>query len=542
MKKTIVLALSTLALASALPAAAAPSVITADGFLRSRGIMANLTKGKDEDPDLLVDTRLRLRLTFSPTEYVKVVYFGEIDYQWGDASYGAAGMAAGRTAGTQPSTRNQGGGIGGDTVNLETKQLYAEVKFPNTPLTVAVGLQGIPDNWDNTFLTFDMAALKFNLKAGMSDVNVFWSKFGEGNRLNPKNNRTAGDGDDNASNAPGASRAEDDIDLYGAQIQLKPIPALKLGADLYYYRNQGSNTNSAGYKGDWFTSNVWTDGSALGATRFITAEDASLYYAGLNAAYNLPFLSVSGWGMYNFGTVKLNRWRNTSTTASTTVDPVTHAVTNTPAVNSAVKEKEEDVKLKGIAASGKVQAKFAGAAVSVRGIYYSAAGTNAEKSKAAFIPWGLGEPPNFGDEHLMIMTGDLFTCTYGNPPGMAMNDAAYTGFGLLGAILSASYSPPALKDLYIKSSAGMFRARSSNVFGMDRQGKNLGTEVAARVGYKFMGSVDVSLNAATVWLGDFYDETVAASGAAKGTSGSFGNGKDDPDRPYVAYAMMQVPF
>lgn len=519
MKKKIVLALSTLALASALPAAAA-TTITADGWLRDRGIMANLTKGKDQDPDLLVDQRFRLRFTFSPTEYIKVVYFGEIDLQWGDASYATA--------------RNQGGGLGGDTVNFETKNLYAEVKFPNTPLTVTAGLQGLGDNWDGSFIGMDGTALKFNIKSGISTVDVYWSKFYEGNRLNPQTNKTSTDGDDGSNAGLGSSRADDDADLYAANIQLKPTDRFKVGADLYYYRNQGSFAGAN--LNEWWASKVWVDGSNLttgtgGGSQFISVEDTSLYYVGLNAAYTLPFLSVSGWGSYNFGTLKLNRWDRTAPTPPAT------------AVTAATRTGEEDVKVRGVAASAKVQTTFAGATIGLRGIYYSAAGTDPGKSSAQLVPWGPGEPLPFAGEGLILMLGDALVCTYGAPPAMAMQDAAWAGFGLVGGVLSTSYVPPADPNFYVKASGGMFRSRSSSVFGNDRKGKILGTEVAARLGYKFMGSVDVSVNAATAWLGDFYDETVSVTpGATKGTAGTYGHGKDDPDRPYIAYLAMNVPF
>ena len=76
---------------------------------------------------------MRMKFEFG-TENVKAVWFGEIDFAtWGDTS-GVAG-------------RNQGGALGGDSINIESKNVYLWFKIPDTSLDFTVGLQNVTDDY-----------------------------------------------------------------------------------------------------------------------------------------------------------------------------------------------------------------------------------------------------------------------------------------------------------------------------------------------------------------------------------------------------------
>jgi hypothetical protein len=77
-----------------------------------------------------------------------MVYKNEIDFEWGDASFDNA--------------RGQGGGLGGDTINLETKNVYMELMVPDTPVKATIGLQGITlhKGW---WISDDAAAARFDM-------------------------------------------------------------------------------------------------------------------------------------------------------------------------------------------------------------------------------------------------------------------------------------------------------------------------------------------------------------------------------------------
>ncbi len=447
MKKKLLVALSsTLAIAMALPAFAKDHSI--NGFYRVRFMQYGQKLAKDMEPNTLVDQRARFKWTMGLNEYVSVTYYGEVDMQYGDAAYGGA------RGGAPGSTRNQGGAIGGDTVNLETKNLYVNVKVPDTPVSARVGLQGFGDNWDLVFVGADMAGVKVSAKLDAFNVTGIWSKWQEG---------SAG-GDSN----------EDDVDFWGLQVGLKPVQGLKLGVDGYYINANG-------------------DGS-LGIP--VSAGD-DLYYLGVNAAYKLPQVNLKAWAFYNFGTMNA--------------------------------EGDEEADVSGWAASIKGTTSLAGAKVGLRLFYFSGDDDAADGDvNSAVLLTTAQENFPFYMDNLMLLTPDATWTTIGSE-GYGFNDAQAAGYGLWGAILSTSYVPPTMKQAYAKVSVGYMAAVEDdrNTAGTKREGNSLGTEIAARVGYKVAEIVDVSLNGSILSLGDFFDKQA---------------GGEDPDNPYVLYAMVNVGF
>jgi hypothetical protein len=97
-----------------------------------------------------------------------LVYKNEIDMEWGD---GAAGVG-----------RNTGGGLGGDQINLETKNVYLEFMVPDTPVKATLGLQGITlhKGW---FISDDIGAARFDMNFDPISVTTYWAGAGglEGN-------------------------------------------------------------------------------------------------------------------------------------------------------------------------------------------------------------------------------------------------------------------------------------------------------------------------------------------------------------------------
>ncbi len=251
MKKKLLVALSsTLAVAMALPAFAKDHSL--NGYFRTRFMMTDFNNARSEDsPTKIVDQRARFKWTFGLNEYVSVTYYGEVDIQYGDASYGKTNTGA-------LTTRNDGGRLGGDTVNLETKNIYLNVKIPDTPVAARIGLQGYGDHWDYALVAADMAGVKFSGKTDMVSGNVGWFKWGEG--------------------AQTADNVENDIDFYAVQLAFQPMGGLSLGTDLYWLNVNGSGYGSAGF------------------------SNADIYWLGVNGKYKAGPVSLSGWFAYNFGT------------------------------------------------------------------------------------------------------------------------------------------------------------------------------------------------------------------------------------------------
>jgi hypothetical protein len=132
-----------------------------NGINRVKFISADNLDGNDDTDDNknFVKQRLRMYFTSIASENLKVVYKNEIDFEWGDDSYTNA--------------RGQGGALGGDTVNLETKNIYMEFMIPDTPVKTTIGLQGVTlhKGW---FISDDIAAARFDLNFDPVTVMAYW--------------------------------------------------------------------------------------------------------------------------------------------------------------------------------------------------------------------------------------------------------------------------------------------------------------------------------------------------------------------------------
>ncbi|WP_025322865.1 hypothetical protein [Deferrisoma camini] len=455
MKKKLLVALSsTLAVAMALPAFAKDHSI--NGFFRTRFMMTDFDNSRSEDgPTKIVDQRFRAKWTMGLNEYVSVTYYGEVDMQWGDLSYAGYGADGHRT------TRNDGGRLGGDTVNLETKNLYLNVKIPDTPVSARVGLQGYADHWNYSLFAADMAGLKFSAKTDMVSGNVAWFKWGEG--------------------AQTADNTENDIDLYAVQAAFQPIGGLSLGADFYWLNVNGAGYGSAGF------------------------SNADIYWLGVNGKYKIGPAALSGWVAYNFGTA------------------------DSAAANG------DDLDISAFA--GSVAAAFSpmeGVKAKLLALYFSGDDDSGDTDQNSWTIPQSGEDFFFGTEGFMLMMADLYWTTWGFE-GFG-EGAVVSGNGLWAVALTGQYNPPAMKGVYVKGGVGYFSAveddRTPNDGADDHDGTGLGTEVFVRTGMKVAETVDVSLNAAYAFLGDYFNDMAVDD-----------DGKtDDPNNPYELYVMVNVPF
>ncbi len=458
MKRKLVTALcGTLALAMAVPAFAKDHSI--NGYFRARFMTFDLDNSKSEDsPKMGVDQRFRAKWTMGLNEYVSVVYYGEVDFQYGDVSYGMGKKfvdTKGDTYVVRVGNRNDGGGIGGDTVNLETKNLYLDVKIPDTPVAVRVGLQGYADHWSYSLWAADMAGVKVSFKTDMVSGNVAWFKWSEG--------------------SPSIDNKENDQNLYALQTAFSPVGGLSVGADFYWLDVGNEDTG---------------------------ASSADIMWAGLNAKYKVGPAALSGWFAYNFGSAG-------------------------------------DVDYSAFA--GSLSAAFApapGFKAKVLALYFSGDDDNTDTDVNSWYIPKPGEDFFFGPEGFMLMLADLYLNTEGGA-GIITGygqQAVVGGWGLWGVGVTGQFSPAAVKGLYVKGGVGYFATTTDeikNSTGKDeRDGTGLGTEIFVRVGKKIAELVDVSLNASYAILGDFYADQATDD---KGKT-------DDPNNPYLAYLMVNVPF
>jgi len=438
------------------------------------------TKDEEGDSRQMIDQRLRMMLTYSLNDNVSIVYHGEIDTVWGETSKGNIGG---------------GGKLGSDGVNVETKNVYLDLKSGGT--SARLGIQTIADSYQGIAFFDDMAGVNFTHKMGNTTLNLAYSKWDEGTSSNSRSNY-------------------DDSDLYVADIKQKFNDNFTVGASVYFLQDNtqedlataaglaciDANANNKCDAGE--TVIVPTAAGAAGSS--LNARESELYYYGLNAAVKFGNFGIDGFFLMMDGE------------------------------NDYLNKADNDIEA--YAASAKVNMKLGNGDVGLRAMYFSD-DDDAKDDGAWRTPTGRYD---FVNDNLMQFLTDKFICNYGKER-YAMADAAEAGYGLLGLVASGNHKLPA--DMYLNWGAGYFRAledeRNGGAKHIDnREGKTLGWEVAARVGKKFFEKVDVSLNGSYADYGDFYDYT--STGLSFNTDGSVKTLGDDPDATYKAYLMVNVPF
>ncbi len=389
----------------------------------------------------LVDQRLRLKLDGKVNDSLSFVYYGEVDFQWGDNSYTTA--------------RNDGGAVGGDTVNLETKNAYIDVKFQDD-VTARFGLQGFYDRLDQVFFATDMSGVKVDFKAGAIDLTAGMFNLIENDYAK-----------------------SDNLYLWALQASFPAQGNLSLGADYYYFQNRGPATY-------WNTIGTADMDAVLDGvgTWSATRMDMDLHYLGLKGDFKVSEeTSVNGWLFYNTGTVE---------------DPA------------------GDTDVDGYAASVRGTFKLGSADAAARIFYFSGDDDLSDGDASFFVNPLATESYAFGDDGFMIFLQDVNWANIGQY-GFALTDAAYAGYGLLGGNFTLAMKPADKVDF--KCGLGYFASQEDVLAAADprtdRAGTTLGTEVFVRAGYTFENNLNLSLNGSYAALGDFYDN--AGGGTAVNT-------------------------
>lgn len=479
MKRTTIGALCLLMLcALTVPAFALETKLS--GFYNLRAISDNFAARNNyiaslddqAKTDNVVDQRLRMKLDSKVNEYLGFTYYGEVDMQWGDTSYsGSPG-------------RNDGGAIGGDTTNVETKNIYVDINVPEKDTAFRVGLQGFADNYNYTLFGADMAGIKVKTTLGAADLTAGWFKLIEG-----------------------GFEQSDDVNLWAVQTRFAPSEDLMYGFDYYFYNNQGSQEYATFFGTADIAAVLFDDGAGNAGTGTWTKDrsDMKLHYIGGHADFKVGGVTLNGWLNANIGSVDNLTINSTST----------------------------DVDVQGFAGSVKASTELNGIKFNVRGTFFSG-DDDLSDGDANFVVNPLAtESFAFATDGFMIMTPDIGWNSVGQY-GFAMVDAAWAGYGLFSVNLTAKYKPTAAT--YIKGGVGYFSSLEDTVKDdrTSRKGTNLGTEFFLRAGVKVFENLDLSLNGAYATLGDFYDNNGGGKAVNKVTT--------DIDDPFEVYAKMTLSF
>jgi len=266
LKKTVAIATAVGALAAvSVPAFALENEF--HGMYRLRAMMSNYensaggTLAKDASTLSVFEQRARIQYIAKANDDLKLVTHFEIDSSWGDTAYNNG--------------RGMGGGMGADTVNFETKNVYLDFNCPLTGANVKVGIQPISDAYKGVFVVDDMGGIFAAKKLGALTLTGGFARLQDYNPATP------------GVNASPIGRKN--LDLYALDGKYAISKDLTVGGSYYLLSKDdlynAQNIHMIGVNGAAKFGNITTDaflayqtGDALDSTATVK-KDLSAYAA-----------------------------------------------------------------------------------------------------------------------------------------------------------------------------------------------------------------------------------------------------------------------
>lgn len=470
-KGLIVLLVAAVAVAFALPAMAdvTPKNLNVSGFYRAKAWVSNFdglgTLANEPPTSAFVEQRARAKFDFG-TENVKAVWFIESDLLFGDNSGAVA--------------RNQGGALGGDSIQLETKNLYLWFKVPDTSIDFTVGLQNQSDPYAGVFYGgADLAGIFMTGKFEPVTFKLGWAKLYEN-----------------------LTQKTDDATLYVAEVNLLPAKAVSLGLNFMYLTDDTGANSGVGLKIN--PTNVGTPGpGTVNANRKL-----DLYTPGLNATFKAGPATLSAFGFYQFGTFE------------------------------AMVPGAEDVDVEAYGGDLRADLKVGPANIFFEGLYLS----GDDKTDEYNSPIGLGDYQGTGTGpggnssytrtrmQIMLASWDTINvsqCLIGCSGGVYGDSLGFQGRGLWHVAAGANVNVgPKIK---VEANAGYAAAVKMLTADPAFKDKDLGIEVNAGINYNIAKGLDFGLFGAYMFLGDFNLTSATGPGS-------------DPEDPWAGYARVNYAF
>jgi hypothetical protein len=447
-KGWIVLLTAVLVAALALPAMAD---IKASGFYRSKAWLSNFHDGSGgpslrtgegtdtEQTNAYVEQRARVKFEFG-TENVRAVWFLESDLLFGDSSAAVA--------------RNQGGALGADSIQIETKNLYLWFKIPDTSVDVTVGLQGQSDHYAGVlFGGADMSGIFINGKLEPVKYKLGWAKLYEN-----------------------LAQKTDDSTLYLASVQFAPTKEMTLGVNFYFLQDDAGKNPGTG-KLNPGNETAPPDGYKL-----------KLYNPGVNATFKAGPATISGFLFYQTGKFE-----------SVVGDPDIDVSAYGADLRADLKAGPGNFFIEGLYLSGDDQTDEYNAPIGLGD--YQGTGT------------GPGGNSSYTRTRMQIMlaswdTINVSQCIVGCSGGEYGDSLGLQGRGLWH--IAAGYSMNFTPKLKGEVNAG-YAAAVKLQTGEDYRDKDLGTEVNAGLSYNIQKGLDFGVYGAYMWLGGFVKDPPPAA-------------------------------
>jgi hypothetical protein len=421
-------------------------------------------KSKNQYVANFFEQRTRLQYIAKANADLRLVTHFELDYSyWGNSSYSVG--------------RNSGGAIGADSVNIETKSIYLDAN-PLKNVNLKLGMMPNNDAFKGVLFDTDMAGALISIGGfgTMSPTVGFFRLADKGAALDKVLGHKT-------------------YDLFMLDVKSEAVKDLKLGAAYYFFRDNqvvsSASTPSAPETG------VLADGTPVYApgttfTSTTTANDVGIHVLGLNAAYTLGPLTLSGFAVYE------NGWSNTFSGHNSTIN----------------------------AYAGNIGARLKAGPGTARGEFLYVSGSGDSGNSAFYAADGVH---GYYDNEMTILGRDKNAYTTDNS---ILYNAGNKGQGQVGVYFG--YDLPINDKLTTAFNIGFAGIAHKNgntmknkATGTPNASDFLGTEINAEAGYKLMDCLTASIRAGYVILGGYFDNV-----AVNGT----------PENPYDAKLIFTYAF
>jgi hypothetical protein len=485
-KKLLVVATAgALTAATAVPALALENEF--HGLFRVRGFISNYDDGasgtllpKDKPGTRnFIEQRARLLYQAKANDDLKLVTHFELDSRWGDNSYNSNGT-----------TRNNGGAIGADQTNLETKNVYLDFNVPGSavPVNVKLGIQGFSDAYKGIIFNNDAAGLVVTSKYDRATAQIAYFRF------------------DDATTGGSATTASNSY---------LTVPSAPTSAgSIIQNSNPGNLTRDFINIGGKY--NVTKD-IKVGADYFLLYSDilrqntgrTNIHMIGVNAEAKVGPATVDGFAIYQLG--KVGSVPTTATGVLDTTKSSRYQTVSAFAANVGAK-----VKVGPGTARGNV-------------LYISGDNdpTNTNNDRNDFqtiMERGAGNAGHsfYAGEMLLLLRSKYATAGTDRAVVFDLNNSSQ---GLVGGFLGYDAN---FGKVFSYTNVG-FAAVAKDT-GHAHDSKYMGTEINSELGYKIYDNLSASLQGAYLVLGDYFKNT---GGAALGKL---------PDNPFSGRVMVTYTF
>ncbi|GFO69328.1 membrane protein [Geomonas limicola] len=213
--------------------------------------------------------RARLGYTAKVSDQVKLNTKFELDYTfWGNSSYSTG--------------RNQGGAIGADSVQMETKNVFLELNYP--ALSAKIGMMPYNDSFKGILFDADMAGLLFSKDYANASVAAGFFRFGDN----------------------GATLGKNAYDMISLDAKYNVNKEFKVGGAYYYIGDHRTNPDQVTVAANATPIGYTSNGTKIfdPADVTITAvpnNDAKIHNLGLNFEGVVGPVTLTGFALKQFG-------------------------------------------------------------------------------------------------------------------------------------------------------------------------------------------------------------------------------------------------